>query len=98
MYPAQGATVLAKDLIMVGISLTQRGTERSKGVTVDLAAGTNGTLGSGTHCRCVQVGELYFEETGTSLPRERHHGQRAGLPCPPAPFSLGLGRAKVGII
>ena len=98
MYPAQGSAVLVKDLVTVGISLTQRGMERTEGVAVDFAAWTNSTLGSGTHCRCVQVRGLYFEKTGTPLLREGHHGQRTGFRCPPAPFPVRLGRAKVGVV
>lgn len=67
VYPAQSAAVLAKDLVMVGIPLTQRGAKRPEGVAIDFAAKTSGTLGNGTHCRRIQFGNLYFEETGMPL-------------------------------
>ena len=67
MYPAQSAATLGKDLIMVGIPLTQRGAKRPEGIAVDFAARRNGTPGNGTHCRDIQFGNLYFEETGMPL-------------------------------
>lgn len=49
VYPAQSATVLIKDLIMVDIPLTQRGAERPKGIAVDIAARTNDALDHDTY-------------------------------------------------
>lgn len=65
VHPAQGTAVFIKDLVMVGISLTQRGTKGSEGIIVDLAARANSTLGSGIFCCCIQIGYLYFEKAGT---------------------------------
>ena len=67
VYPAQSTAALAKDLVMMGIPLTQRGAKSPEGVAVDFAAGTNGTPDNGTRCRRIQFGNLYFEETRTLL-------------------------------
>lgn len=49
VYPAQGSAVLIKDLVVVDISLTQRGAKGPEGITVNLASKTNGALNSGPH-------------------------------------------------
>lgn len=49
MYPAQSATVLIRDLIMVDIPLTRRGAKRPECIAVDLAARTNDALDNDTY-------------------------------------------------
>ncbi len=78
---------------MMGIPLTQRGVKRRKGIAVNLIAWANSTLDNGIHCRGIQFGNLYFEETGMSLFCERYHSQRTGFPHSPVPLpQSGLGR------
>ena len=49
VYPAQGAAVLIKDLIAMGVGSLECSAKRPKDIAVDLASGTNGLLGNSTH-------------------------------------------------
>lgn len=92
LYPAQSAAALFKDLVMVGVPLTQRGTKSPEGVAVDFAARMNGTPDNGTHCRRIQLGNLYFEEARAPALKgiPRPVALVFSVPQPRFPFDLGV--------
>ena len=67
MYPAQIATVLIKDLIVMDAFSLKHSTKRPEVVVVDLTSRTNRLLDDGTYGLSVQFGNLHFEEEEVPL-------------------------------
>ena len=96
MYPTQSAATFIKELIVMDAGSLECSAKSLEGVAADLASRTNELQGISTHWFSIQLGHLYFEETGELDYRYPPFISADQVDCPKPDRQRKMGRVQDG--